>query len=271
MPRIASTFHNLTDPKLERILYLDEVECNYSVQIKDTEFPVCEGKGVKIDREIYIFDWCAGGIIDTLHVLIKIGDFQAPTVTAKTPVRISTGPMNCTASIPTTAARLKSDMGIDISDNCTLGNVSIRIKTRDRIVKGIIIAQNVWEEVQYPVMNGAMTGLPVGRHRMIIDAFDGCYNASRDSVEFDVIDKIAPVMKCDDKLTVSLSNAAGYLNGYARVTAKDIDEGSFDNCELKWIKVRRSYNPDCKADLLAKGYDLNGDGELDDKDGFHFW
>ncbi len=268
MPRIASTFYSNSDPKLERWLYLDEVECNYSVQIKDTEFPVCDGKGVKIDREIYVFDWCAGGIIDTLHVLIKIGDFKAPTITAKTPVTISTGPMNCTASIPTTAARLKSDMSIDISDNCSLGNVSIRIKTRDRIVKGIIIATNVWDEVQYPVMNGVMSGLPLGRHRMIIDAFDGCYNAVRDSVEFDVVDKIAPVMKCDDDLNVTLSNANGYLNGYARVTAKDIDEGSFDNCELKWIKVRRTYNADCKADLIAKGYDLNGDGELDDKDGF---
>jgi hypothetical protein len=268
MPRIASTFHNLNDPKLERWLYLDEVECNYSVQYKDTEFSVCEGKGVKIDREIYVFDWCKSSIIDTLHVLIKIGDFTAPTINAKKPVTVSTGPMACTASIPTTAARLKTEMGIDISDNCSLGNVSFRIKTRDRVIKGIVIATNVWEEIAYPVMNGSLSGLPIGRHRMIIDAFDACYNAVRDSIEFDVIDKIAPVMKCDDKLTVSLSNANGYLNGYARVTAKDIDEGSFDNCELKWIKVRRNYNADCKEDLIAKGYDLNGDGELDDKDGF---
>ncbi len=265
MPSFCSFFNTTDNP---RCLFLDEVECNFSVQIKDTEFPVCEGKGVKIDREIYVFDWCKGGIVDTFHVLIKIGDFQAPTITAKTPITVSTGPMNCTASIPTTRARLKTDMGIDISDNCSVANVSVRIKTRDRIVKGIVIATNVWEEIAYPVMNGVMSGLPIGRHRIIIDAYDGCYNASRDSFLFDVVDKIAPVMKCDDKLTVSLSNAAGYLNGYARVTAKDIDEGSFDNCELKWIKVRRTYNADCKNDLIAKGYDLNADGELDDKDGF---
>ncbi len=265
MPSFCSFFNTTDNP---RCLFLDEVECNYSVQIKDTEFPVCEGKGVKIDREIYVFDWCAGGIVDTFHVLIKIGDFQGPKITANTPITVSTGPMNCTSSIPTTAARLKTDMGITISDNCTLANVSISVKTRDRIVKGIIIATNVWEEVQYPVMNGVMSGLPVGRHRIIIDAFDGCYNASRDSFEFDVVDKIAPVMKCDDDLHVTLSNANGYLNGYARVTAQDVDEGSFDNCELKWIKVRRSYNSDCKADLITRGYDLNGDGELDDKDGF---
>ncbi|MBK9492592.1 MAG: hypothetical protein IPO07_30300 [Haliscomenobacter sp.] len=63
-------------------MFIDEVECNYSVQIKDTEFPICDGKGVKIDRELYVLDWCAGGIVDTFHILIKIGDFEAQTLVA---------------------------------------------------------------------------------------------------------------------------------------------------------------------------------------------
>jgi large repetitive protein len=269
MPRIPSSFFSSTEPKYERWFPLDEVECNYSVQIKDTEFPVCEGKGLKIDREIYIFDWCAGKVIDTLHVLIKIGDFSGPTLAKPSAlVVISTGPAACTASLPITAARLKSDLGINISDNCGLANVSVKVKTRDRIVKGIVIATNVWDLIAYPTANGVMSGLPQGRHRLIIDAFDGCYNAMKDSLEFEVVDKIAPVMKCDDELNVTLSNANGYLNGYAKVTAEDINEGSWDNCELLWIKVRRNYNADCKDDLIAKGYDLNGDGKLDEDDGF---
>ncbi|MBK9491792.1 MAG: hypothetical protein IPO07_25605 [Haliscomenobacter sp.] len=28
-----------------RRIYIDEVECNYSISIKDTEFPICGGKG----------------------------------------------------------------------------------------------------------------------------------------------------------------------------------------------------------------------------------
>jgi large repetitive protein len=145
MPRIPSSFFSSDAPKYEKWFPLDEVECNYSVQIKDTEFPVCEGKGVKIDREIYIFDWCAGKVIDTLHVLIKIGDFSGPTLAKPTaPIVVSTGPAACTASIPVTAARLKSDLGINIVDNCGLANVSVKVKTKDRIVKGIVIATNVW-------------------------------------------------------------------------------------------------------------------------------
>ncbi|MBK9490349.1 MAG: hypothetical protein IPO07_17385 [Haliscomenobacter sp.] len=66
-----------------RKIYIDKLECNYSVTTKDTEFPICGGKGVKIDRELYVFD-CAGKVVDTFHILIKIGDFKAPILTWRT-------------------------------------------------------------------------------------------------------------------------------------------------------------------------------------------
>jgi len=261
-PYVCSYFNTSDNP---RCLYIDQVECNYSVQIKDTEFPICGGKGLKIDREMYIFDWCAGGIIDTLHILIKIGDFEAPTLeyAHHAPYDLSTGPMDCTASFPISAAGLKSSFGVEVKDNCTLANISVKIKTKDRYVKGILVAENVWEQVDYAVMNGVVIGLPVGRHRLIIDASDGCYNAKRDSFEFNVIDKIAPVMKCDDDLHVTLSNANGYTNGYAQVSAADIDEGSWDNCKMAWIAVRRNVPASCEASFVQKGYDSNGNGKLD--------
>ena len=263
MPSLLSKFHN--PPSLPLRHYLDAFECNYSTQIKDTEFPICGGKGVKIDRELYIFDWCAGGIVDTLHILIKIGDFEAPSLeyTHHAPNALSTGPMDCTAAFPISVAGIKSTFGVAVIDNCGVANVSVRVKTKDRYVKGILVATNTWEQVEYAVMNGMMTGLPVGRHRLIIDAYDGCYNATRDSFEFEVVDKIAPVMKCDDDLHVTLSNANGYTNGYAQVNAADIDEGSWDNCKLAWVRVRRNVPENCTASFIAKGYDSNGNGKLD--------
>ena len=293
-PYICSYFNTTDNP---RCLYLDQVECNYSVQIKDTEFPICGGKGLKIDREMYIFDWCAGGIVDTLHILIKIGDFEAPTYDYAhgAPFDISTGPMDCTAAIPVTVAGIKSAFGVTIKDNCTLGNVSVSVYTKDRYVKGILVYEGpdypfcqpkpgvrkaelrgehedfgycnkediCWEKVEYAVMNSMMVGLPVGKHLMVIDAFDGCYNASTACFVFEVKDKIAPVMKCDDDLHVTLSNANGYTNGYAQVSAADIDEGSWDNCKLSWIAVRRNVPDGCAASFIAKGYDTNGNGKLD--------
>ncbi len=261
-PYICSYFNTLNNP---RCLFIDQVECNYSIQIKDTEFPICNGKGLKIDRELYVFDWCAGGIVDTFHILIKIGDFEGPTLeyAHHAPFDLSTGPMDCTAALPATVSGIKSQLGVSIKDNCTLGNTSVSIRTKDRYVKGILVAENTWDKVDYPIMNGMMLGLPVGRHRMIIDASDACYNSLKDSFEFNVVDKIAPVMKCDDDLHVTLSNANGYTNGYAQVSADDIDEGSWDNCKLAWIAVRRNVTDACISSFIAKGYDTNGNGKLD--------
>ncbi len=294
-PYVCSYFNTSANP---RCLFIDQVECNYSVTIKDTEFPICGGKGVKIDRELYVLDWCAGGIVDTFHILIKIGDFTAPTVEYAhgAPFDISTGPMDCTAAIPVTVAGIKSAFGVTIKDNCNLGNISVSVYTKDRYVKGILVSEGpanpictrmadegaelrgdndayrlgtcnkdqiCWDKVEYAVMNGMMIGLPVGKHLMVIDAFDGCYNASTTCFIFEVKDKIAPVMKCDDDLHVTLSNANGYTNGYAQVSAADIDEGSWDNCKLSWIAVRRNVPDGCAASFITKGYDTNGNGKLD--------
>ncbi len=295
-PYVCSYFNTSANP---RCLFIDQVECNYSISIKDTEFPICGGKGVKIDRELYVLDWCAGGIVDTFHILIKIGDFTAPTVEYAhgAPYDISTGPMDCTAAIPVTVAGIKTAFGVTIKDNCNLGNISVSVYTKDRYVKGILVYEGpaspictpqareeagdlrgdndayrlgacnkdqiCWDKVEYAVMNGMMIGLPVGKHLMVIDAFDGCYNASTTCFIFEVKDKIAPIMKCDDDLHVTLSNANGYTNGYAQVSAADIDEGSWDNCKLDWIAVRRNVPDGCAASFIAKGYDTNGNGKLD--------
>jgi len=276
MPSFRSYFYN---HNTKRDIYLDETECNYSVQIKDTEFPTCGGKGLKINREIYVFDWCTGGIIDTLHVLIKITDDKAPTLTAPAFVNgapytnptqdqyygpyISTGPMDCTAAFPTTVAGIKKTFGYTIADNCSLGNVTVSVKTKDRYVKGILVAENTWDKVDYAIMNNSMIGLPTGYHRLIVDMSDGCYNAKRDSFDFYVYDGIAPVMKCDDQLNVSLSNGNGYTTGYAQVTVADLNEGSWDNCKIDWIKARRNVPAALAASFIAKGYDSNNNGKLD--------
>jgi large repetitive protein len=261
-PSFRSYFWN---SKTKRDIYIDEVECNYSVSIKDTEFPICGGKGVKIDREMYIFDWCAGGVIDTFHILIKIGDFTPPSLgyAHHAPFEISTGPMDCTAAFPVTVAGIKTAFGVTISDNCLVANATVSVKTKDRYVKGILVAEDTWDKVDYAIMNGMMIGVPVGTHRLIIDAFDGCYNAKRDSFTFEVKDKIAPVMKCDDQLNISLSNGNGYTTGYAQATAEEINEGSWDNCKLAWIAVRRNVPTGCAASFIGKGYDTNGNGKLD--------
>ena len=245
------------------------LECNYSVNVTDVEFPICNG-GVKIDRTIAVLDWCAGGVVKTWKVLIKIGDFSAPVIgKIQNPV-LSTNAADCSASFNATAAGIKATFGVTISDNCSASPlVSVKVKSKYHYVKGILTDTTTWREEVYPVLNNRISGLEQGPHRLILDVTDNCYNCVRDSFEFVVKDQIAPVMKCDDQIKVSLSSNFVYTGnpdpetiGYGQVSAQDLDEGSTDNCQLRWIQVRRSIGQDCIASFIKKGYDTNGDGKL---------
>lgn len=243
-------------------IYLDSLGCNYGLNVSDVEFPICNGSGLKIERSIKFFDWCLNREIGQFKILIKLGDISAPRLSklSRIPI-ISTGPSDCTAALPTTATGIRNLLGATISDNCTLGTLSLRVRTKGKIVSGIIVDTTTWNNVSYPVSNGFITGLTVGRHRLIITANDGCYNSMVDSVEFFVRDLIAPVVKCDDDLRISLSN--GFNTGYGKLTAEDVNEGTWDNCsKLRWLRVRRIIPASCTSSFI-KDYDTNGNGKLD--------
>lgn len=249
-------------------MFLDKEPCNYSMQIRDTDFPVCDGKGLKIDRQIFVFDWCKKGVVDTFHVLIKIGDFEAPTIKPPHhPIDLSTGPVNCEASIPLTIKGLNEVLGIEIKDNCTLANLSVKVKSENLYNKGFLVSTKgpgePWFELVYPITNGVLSGLNPGRHWIIINAADACYNSVKDSVLITVADQIAPVMVINDELHVSLSNGANSIRGYAKVCIGDVNEGSADNCTLTWMKVRRNVPDGCISSFIGKGYDTNNNGKLD--------
>lgn len=252
-------------------MFLDQQPCNYSIQIKDQDFSVCEGRGLKIDRQIYVFDWCKGGVVDTFHVLIKIGDFEAPKIgkpdTVHHPIKLSTGPINCEASIPLTVKGLKEALGVEILDNCTLAKLSVKVKSKDLYNKGFLVGtkrfEEPWFETPYPITNGVLGGLNPGRHWVIIDAFDACYNSVKDSVMIRVEDQISPIMVINEKLNISLSNGLNSIRGYAKACVGDINEGSWDNCNLRWMKVRRSVPEACLLSLIGKGYDTNSNDKLD--------
>merc|ERR1712232_1134316 len=86
MPYWLGCFDSDDDDNLDR-LYLDELDCNYSVTVSSTEFPICGGEGVKIECRYQVFDWCAEESQDLAEYLsednpiVKIGDFAVPEFT----------------------------------------------------------------------------------------------------------------------------------------------------------------------------------------------
>ncbi len=272
-----------------------QLACNYSFDVQIVnEFAVCNG-GKKVLVKLSYFDWCnpERSLEHCAYVLLKWYDNEAPTFTdirkkQDEPRTVSTGPMDCTAAFFIDRQGFKDYFGLEIKDNCD-PNPTVSVTKMWRwglkYVYGIpVTTEEEWHEETYQVMvmNGRplVLGLAPGKYWFEIESFDHCYNKQCYDLEFYVVDKIAPVMKCDDQLNITLSNSQGApygqgypavgtgIYGYARVLAKDVDEGSWDNCGMDRIKIRRSYDATCQADFIAKGYDWHNNGKIEaGKDG----
>lgn len=229
----------------------DREYCGLSIERQVTEILICR-RGRKVIQSLKLFDWCAGGIVHTDTTLMKIGDLQAPVISKPNkPIVVSTQPMACTATMPVTPDQLQRLYQIGFSD-CDAVQLSVKVKS---YVLRPSVGDSVWQEKVYPISNGVMNNLPVGKHRLIFYANDPCLNSSRDSLELQVKDKIAPQVRCDNAINVSVSN------GYGRLTVADVDEGSSDNCQLQSLKVRRVVSASC-----TMSFDQNGNGKLDTAD-----
>ena len=281
---------------------VNELDCDYATTIEMQEFPTCDDGSFKQENYVRVFDWCQGGsrYVDTF--LVKVGDFEGPVFTGiaqniasenvlqeledhvdrdsllqvnsdgKLPV-ISTGPMDCTAALSLNLDALRQRFDFDIID-CNDPTINVRFYSYlPEILFGFVTGDTSWTETNYPNFNELATGIPIGIHAMVIEANDGCESFSTGLLYFMVKDQIAPVMKCDDALTVSLTTAnpnAIDNEAYARLDAVDVDEGSWDNCELGFLKIRRGVAAlaDCEAVFIKYGYDGNGDGKIDANDWF---
>jgi hypothetical protein len=186
--------------------------CMFSVNYTDVPFEGCGGLQ-KVSRTWAVLNMCTGDVQNTTQLFQEV-DNVAPsityanvTVSANVPAS-HPNPCLSTAVIP---------MNADVSD-CT-----------------------AIESVQYftdagEIVNGAIPapGLPIGNHTLTITAVDACGNVGTTTATITVEDGIAPTPVCKEITQVSLTS-----NGEAVVAAASFDNGSYDNCCLDYIEVRR--------------------------------
>ncbi|HPH18155.1 MAG TPA: dockerin type I domain-containing protein, partial [Haliscomenobacter sp.] len=214
--------------------FMDEFNAGYSIKLEDQNFPTCgdfeANRGVRVWRKLILFDSCQGNYVDTLQVLIKIGDHKGPQlVHPQLTPEISTDSLQCTASFLVSATALQNKFGIEFKE-CQPGfGVSATVKSKDRYVNGVLVAENTWDKVAYPVYNNKITEVPPGRHRLLLFMGDGCYNYAQDSFEFVVKDKSAPAPICVDGLTVELL-PDGNGGGKFTLQATDFVKGRIFDC-----------------------------------------
>ena len=89
--------------------------------------------------------------------------------------------------------------------------------------------------------NGGLIELPLGVNQVIYTAYYNAYNSTSVTVTVTVEDLTPPVSICNQYTTVGLTN-----DGFAHVPATVFDDGSYDECDLERMLVRRmNTNPDC--------------------------
>ena len=207
-----------------RNIFIEQIGGKYAVQINDKEFPICGGKGVRIARELHVFDSCSGAYIDTFRILIQVGAFNGPSIMVPTTIpELDLDSLNCSASFFATVEGLKSTFGVEVT-GCHLGNVSLSIKTKNENTQ----EGDDWTSVNYPVKNKRITGIPIGLHRVSVYAFDGCFGATQDSFDFVVKDKTGPKPICLNALSITLQPDGQGWGKYTLQATDFIAAGIYD-------------------------------------------
>lgn len=191
--------------------------CNMTSSYTDRLIPMPCGQ--KIIRTWDVYHWrCTGEQELHFDQVIMIRDTTPPVMTVPADVTITTADNSCEAIYQVLPAGVTDDCG-------HLGTVKVTYP-------GGFKNQN----------GGFAITLPIGSHLIIYTLNDQCGNIISDTTQVTVQDNTSPVAICKDAI-VGLNN-----NGYARMNASAINNGSHDNgCGPVTIKVRRM-NADCNGD-----------------------
>ncbi len=220
---------------------INQAFCNVGAVYQDSPpIFICEGT-TRIIRTWTILDWCApaGASMLELMQVILVGDVEGPVVTCPTsgnnggPLVYYTAPFACSASFQAPLPQ--------VTDNCSSWRVDTYV-IKDEVVPvtnqfGLVIGYDTVAVILQTIGPNAsrqVTGLEVGCYRFRYKVTDDCNNFSVVECDFCVEDNIAPSAVCKDVLNISLGG-----QGYGRVYAQDVDGGSWDNCGIEQLQVRR--------------------------------
>lgn len=190
---------------------LNMVFCNSLIDYIDQPI-VQSGCKTKILRTWTITEWwCSTSVKKVMGMqMIDILDTTGPTIPQVDSYTITTSSRKCAMEVTLPA--------LNITDNCNeVYNVFVNISPSG-----------------YLPTNGGKIELPAGSHSVTYTAFDNCGNASSMTYRITVRDQTDPVAVCDFNTTVSLNP-----DGYTKVTADAVDDGSFDECGPVTLKIKK--------------------------------
>lgn len=197
-------------------------DCGIIATYEDTNIPFSNPNSAlcvkKIMRQWTVYSWtCLEEAPDTSFVqMLEIVDEDGPTMGPIEPMLASTSGHDCEAEVPLFVPTA--------TDNCN---------EVDRITVSNLDGNMLVQDLQ----PGATFTFSEGIHRIIYRAYDSCGNFTADSTYVLVRDNTPPVPICDENTTVALTN-----DGMAWVKAEVFDDGSYDECALGTMVVKRMEN-----------------------------
>ncbi len=184
--------------------------CGAGIIYSDTEIPRPKAPCTrKIFRNWEVVEWwCSQEVTVSSLQVIEIVDDVAPELICPAGVNVNSS-VDCNAEVLLPAAQVIDLCSVDI-------DVSVS-----------------YDDVVYN-RNGGLVQLPIGSGILTYTATDPCGNSASCEVPYTVIDKATPIAICEDEKVVSLRNG-----DFTRVPAHIFDNGSFDDCKIDKIEVRR--------------------------------
>ncbi len=215
----------------------------------DIAKPGCDAGEIgcfKILRQWTVMDWCTSEV-GGHNQIIKVIDKHGPQILYPDTATISMDPWKCT--------------GIwEVPKPWLVDNCSNEIHYTIEISSGVITGN---ETDGYVVID-----IERGLNEAYIVAEDCCGNLSKKRIAINVPDNTPPVAVCDQRTVVSLTGNQTQTENFGKVFAKDLDQGSFDNCSphvfFKAIRMEhlRGTNNGSNANQFDTGINcatVNGD------------
>lgn len=206
--------------------YPTGVECDhFAVTYKDLKIPVC-GNSFKIFRNWKIFDWCTGRLIEC-NQLIKVADNKPPVISCRGNFMVfPTDNYSCTGTAIV--------LGPEFIDDCSETTLTVSYKKADPNGNPEAGDFRTTGIIYHPDGRVSIPGLLQDTSWVRYTVTDKCGNSSNCTVEVIIEDNLRPVAVCDETTVVTLGD-----QGETKVFASSFNQGSFDNCSIDSILVRR--------------------------------
>ncbi len=202
--------------------------CSLNIVYEDQILPLCGG-AYKVLRTWTVFDWCIPSNSGTNPLVfiqvIKVEDDAGPIVTCPADFTVDAADSECNADLLLPA--------LQYYDVCATSGTSYSVDFSGSVA-GAAIAFNPGSGLYL------LSNLPIGTHTIVYTADDGCGNTTSCEVDITVEDNTPPIPVCDEHTVVSLTTT-----GTTDVPATVFDDGSYDNCNDVFFKVRRMNFTSC--------------------------